>query len=120
MSVVMHGNVKDSGAHRYQSQWQAYRERRTRLGVLVCVEFLTFFPFLILVATIERQLFSTNKMVFPAALLWGALYLFTGPQLRRFPCPRCGENFFGGFFATPRTVLGRTCANCGLRRYEGE
>jgi hypothetical protein len=121
ISFVMLDNVKDSGAHRYQNQWQSYRERRNWLGVLLCVEFLAFIPSVVFMETIVRRQFSADRMAFPAAsLLFGAVYLFTASRLRSFPCPRCGKNFFGGFFATPRTVLGRNCANCGLRKYDGE
>jgi hypothetical protein len=106
--------------HKYQNQWQAYRKHQTLLGVLLIAEFLAFVPFVVLVVTLEKSLFQTNKMFLPAAIFWGAIYMFTGAQLRRFSCPRCKENFFGGFFATPTTVMGRSCANCGLRKYEGE
>ena len=120
ISLVMPNNVDDGGAHKYQRQWQAYRRRRSRLAVLLIAEFMAFFPFLILVATVEKGLFSTNKAVFPATLLWGAVYLFTGSRLRNFPCPRSGKNFFGGYFAKIDNVLGQKCANCGLRRYAEE
>src|ERR1700684_1948335 len=116
----MPDNVDDSGAHIYQRQRHSYLTRRLRIGALVIAEFLAFLPFVAIVAIVERRLFSTNKFTFPAGLLWGAIYLFTGSRLRYFPCPRCAKNFFGGFFATPETVMGRNCANCGLRKYEGE
>jgi predicted RNA-binding Zn-ribbon protein involved in translation (DUF1610 family) len=90
------------------------------IAAFLVAEFLGFLPFVALVASIERHLFATNKMFFPAALSWGALYIFTVSRLRKFPCPRCGRNFFGGFLATPETVLARNCANCGLRRYADE
>lgn len=116
MSLVM----PDHSAHKYHSEWQTFRRRRTCIFVAIIAEFLLFLPFVALVAIAERHLFSTNKLAFPAALMWGALYLFTASRLRSFPCPRCGKNFFGGIFATPKAMLGRTCANCGLRRYGGE
>ena len=91
------------------------------LGVLVCVEFIAFIPFIVFMERLLRHLFPTGDLPFlTASFMFGALYFFTGSRLRRFPCPRCGKNFFGGFFATPRTVLGRNCANCGLRKYDGE
>jgi hypothetical protein len=92
-----------------------------RLGALLCVEFLAFIPFVAFMERALRNVFPTGNSAFMAAvLMFGAVYLFTGSRLRSFPCPRCGENFFGGFFATPGTVLGRSCANCGLRKYDGE
>ena len=113
---------RDCGEHRYESQWHAYRERRNWLGVLIVVEFLAFFPFMALMKYALSLVFPTGNTAFLASfLMFAAVYLFTGSRIRTFPCPRCGENFFGGvFFATPRTVLGRKCANCGLRKYEGE
>ena len=121
IGLVMRNNVEDGGgAHKYQRQWQAFRWRRTWLGALLIAEFVAFFPFLILVATIEEDLFSTKNAVFAAALLWGTVYVFTAFRLRKFPCPRCGENFFFGLFDRPRNVLGRRCAKCGLPRYADE
>ena len=121
IGFVMPDYIQDSGAHHYQSQWRAYRKRRVWLAVLVCVEFLAFFPFMGIVEAVARRVFSSDKIAFMAAfLLFGALYLFTGSRFRSFPCPRCGKNFFGGFFATPATVLGRNCANCGLPKYDGQ
>ncbi len=117
ISFIMAENVEDSGEHKYRRQWQAFRSHRNMIAVFLLAEFLGFLPFIALVASVEKHLFSTDKMFFPAALSWGALYIFTASRLRNFPCPRCGKNFFGGFFATPETVLGRNCANCGLRRY---
>jgi hypothetical protein len=116
----MTDNVDGGGLQRYQRQWQAYRTRRNVIAIVLVVEFLLFLPFVALVVGLEKHLFSTDKSFFPAALLWGALYIFTASRLRSFPCPRCGRNFFGGFFATPETVLGRYCANCGLRKYREE
>ena len=120
ISLVMPNTVEDCGAHRYQSQWQAYRERRTWFGVLICCEFLAVLPFAALVSSGEKRLFSTDKMFVPAFLVWGALCVFTGFRLRRFPCPRCGKNFFFGLFDRPRNVSGQACANCGLRKYAEE
>jgi predicted RNA-binding Zn-ribbon protein involved in translation (DUF1610 family) len=119
MSVML-DNLENSDPNQYQSQWQAFRRRRNRIAALLFAEFLTFLPFVLLVVTVERRLFSTDKMAFPAAMLWGAVYIFTGSRLRSFPCPRCGKNFFGGIVATSGNVLGRSCANCGLHRYAGE
>jgi hypothetical protein len=113
-------DIEDGSAHKYRCQWQAFRSHRNLIAVILVAEFLGFIPFGALVAVTERHFFSTDKMFFPAMLLWGALYLFTGSRLRNFPCPRCNRNFFGGFFATSKTVLGRNCANCGLRRYADE
>ncbi len=119
----MANQVANSGVHKYQSEWKAYRKRRTWLAVLVCVEFLAFIPFMALVEPLLRSMLSNEKLGFLATfLLFGAVYLFTGSRLRSFACPRCGANFFGGIFVsriTLRAVLGR-CANCGLRKYEGE
>ena len=119
----MSNQATDSGVHKYQSQWKAYQKRRASLAVLVGVEFLALIPFMTLVEPLLRAVLSNDKLAFLATiLLFAALYLFTVSRLRSFACPRCGENFFGGAFVsriTPRAVLGR-CANCGLRKYEGE
>src|SRR5258708_6052964 len=111
--------TREAHGDKYQREWQAYRRRRNRLAVYIAAEFLAFLPFVALVATVERRLFSTGNLAMPAAICWAGLYLFTGSRLRNFPCPRCGRNFFGGFFATPGNVMGRKCANCGLRKFAG-
>ena len=115
MGLVMVSHTEGDKVN-YPSEWLAFRRRRNRIAICMVAEFLAFLPFVGLVATVERRLFSTHNMAFPAALIWGALYLFTVSRLRSLPCPRCGKNFFGGFFATPGNVLGRKCANCGLQR----
>ncbi|MBB5061186.1 hypothetical protein HDF16_005922 [Granulicella aggregans] len=120
MGSIMIYEVENVGAHKYRCQWQAFRSHRNRIAAIMVAEFLGFIPFGALVASTERHFFSTDKMFFPAMLLWGALYLFTVSRLRNFPCPRCSRNFFGGFFATPETVFARKCANCGLRRFAEE
>jgi DNA-directed RNA polymerase subunit RPC12/RpoP len=106
--------------HQYQRQWQAFRKHRNLIVALIIAEFLGFLPFLVLATVVERTLFKKTGVSFPVVILYGILYIVTGSQLRRFLCPRCGKNFFGGVFATFETMMGRKCPNCGLRRYEGE
>jgi hypothetical protein len=117
MGLVMLNHTGEGDKDNDQNKWLVFRKRRNRIALYLLAEFIAFLPFVTLVVTVERRLFSTDKMAFPAALIWGALYLFTVSRLRSFPCPRCGKNFFGGFFATPGNVLGRKCAHCGLQRY---
>jgi|SRR6266566_6469716 len=107
-------------ARKYERQWRAFRSHRNRIALTLLVEFVAFLPFVAVVAIVERRLLSTDRLFFPAALLWGALYMATASRLRNYPCPRCGKNFFGGFFATSATMMGRSCANCGLPRYAEE
>ncbi len=90
----------------------------------ILAEFLGFLPFLMLVAFINRKLFSSTTLVVPAALVWSALYIFTGSRLRVFPCPRCGQNFFPRIFNDPADLLtrpkvfwGRMCVHCGLYKF---
>jgi hypothetical protein len=99
---------------------QAIRSRRNLIAVILFCEFLGFFPFLLLVTALGRRFFSSRDLFVPATLVFGALYIFTVSRIRRYPCPRCGTNFLGGFFATPETVLGRNCAHCGLPKYSEE
>ena len=73
MCLVMRDNVENSGPNQYQSQWQAFRRRRNRIAALLFAQFLAFLPFVLLGVAIERRLFSTDKMAFPAAMLWGAV-----------------------------------------------
>jgi hypothetical protein len=108
----------------YKHAWETYRARNTRIVVCLFAEFFGFLPFLLLVATIDRKLFSTTNLVMPAAILLAVLYLYTISRLRTFPCPRCGKNFFGGFFGAHLTsrgaFFGRKCVHCGLRKYAAE
>src|SRR5580698_8651700 len=100
--------------HPYQAQWQAFRKHKQLITTLVIIEFGAFIPLVAVVSVLDQALFHTRNMAFPAALFWGAIYATTFVQFRRFPCPRCGHNFFGGFFATPQTVMAKSCAHCGL------
>jgi hypothetical protein len=103
----------------YHCEWERYRQRRNRIALYLVVEFLGYLPFVALVVSAERRLFGTTNLGLPAALAWGALYLYTGSRLRSFPCPRCGKNFFAGLFATPWKILARKCAHCRLPMYAG-
>jgi hypothetical protein len=103
----------------YQSEWENFKRRRTRIYLFMVLEFLAFIPFVGLVGIVERRLLGTDHLFKPAVLLWGALYLLTGSRLRTFPCPRCGQKFFGGFFATSGNFLGNKCASCGLPKWAG-
>ena len=103
----------------YQIEWQAFRTHRNRIGACLIAEFLAFPFFIGLVVAVGKRLFLSGHLQVPATLCWGALYVFTLSRLRTFPCPRCGKNFFGGFFGTLKNLLSRKCENCGLRRYEG-
>ena len=106
--------------NRYQHEWETYRARKRRLFACAPAMFVGFFPFLLLVAFVDRALFSSTSLVGPAGLLWGTLYMFLGYRLRVFPCPRCGKNFFAGIFHDPasfkrwRAFLGRECVHCSL------
>ena len=104
----------------YQRQWQAYRRRRTIVLALMIGTFLGFFPFGVLVATIEQRLFHSDKFFFPAMVVYGVAFVLTGAELRRFPCPRCGKNFFGPVYGRQKNPRGRNCESCGLRRFEGQ
>jgi len=116
MPLAAHDN-----AQKYQSQWQAYRARRLRLWVVVFVEFFAFIPFMgFTEKAFKHFLPAGNSSFLTAFFLFAVVYLFPITRFRSFPCPRCRKNFFGGFFATPSTMLGRNCANCGLRKYDGE
>lgn len=108
----MSNHVNDGETRRYQSQWQAYRARRNWLGLVLCIEFLAFIPFMALMERVFRHFVPAGNFAFLAAsAIVATLYLFTVSRLRSFPCPRCGKNYFGGFFARPGTVLGRNCGN---------
>lgn len=108
----------------YESEWKRYRVRRRWIVACAIVEFLAFIPVVGAVAVVSRKLLSSTDLALPAAVAWGILYIFTGSRLRKFPCPRCGKNFFGGIlgdssllFSRPRAFLGRQCAYCGLEKY---
>jgi len=120
MGFIMADHVEENGVYPYQRQWQRMRNRRNLFAVVLVIEFLGFFPFGILVTSVERRFGLADKIFDRAMLCYGILYMLTASRLRRFPCPRYGKNFFGGFFATTETVMGRNCANCGLRRYAEE
>jgi hypothetical protein len=114
----------EQGMNGYERAWETYRARNVKLVAWIIAIFLGCIPFLTLVAFLDRKVFSSTSLVFPAFLAWGAIYIFVGSRLRVFPCPRCGENFSGGIFYNPayllthpRSFLGRECAHCGLHKF---
>lgn len=118
--IVISGKTSDS----YRREWEKYRARRKDLAVWLFVVFLGVIPFLSLVALIDRRLFSSTSLVLPAMLVWGTLCVFVAFQLRGFPCPRCGKNFFAGIvhdpadlLTRPNAFLGRECVHCGLQKF---
>jgi hypothetical protein len=100
----------------YHLEWKRYRKRRNLIALYLVLEFLGCLPFVVLVASAERKLFGTTNLTIPAALIWGAICLFTVLRLGNFPCPRCSNNFFGGVFAKHWNLSARNCASCGLER----
>jgi hypothetical protein len=88
----------------YVSEWRRYRVRRRWILTSLIVEFLAFIPVVGAVAVVSRKLFSSNHLALPAALAWGILYIFTVSRLVKFPCPRCGKNFFGGIRGDARIL----------------
>jgi len=110
----MPGHNPESAASGYQREWVDFRKHRNRILLYLVFEFLGFMPIVGLAAMIDRS------FTFPAGLVWGAVYLFTVSRLRNFPCPRCGKNFFGGFFGTAENFRALECANCGLPRCAGQ
>jgi hypothetical protein len=105
----------------YHEQWQDYRVRHRNLVLLLIAQFVGTIPFLVLVAFVDRKIFSGTSLVMPAAWVWGLWYITTAFRLRRFRCPRCGKNFLGNMFdwyRNPRAfLLGRECFYCGLRKF---
>jgi hypothetical protein len=108
----------------YHEEWEAYRVRKRKLVLYTIAVFLGIVPFQLVVAFIDRKLFSSTSMVFPASLVWGGLYIFVGSRLRVFPCPRCGKNFYAGMLHNPaelllkpNALLGRQCVHCGLPKF---
>ena len=73
--------------------------------------FLGFIPVLgSVTALLGEQAF------FPALLIYGGLFLYTGYKVDRWKCPRCQKSFFrrlGGGLSYP---FRSKCANCGLGR----
>jgi len=111
--------------NRYQHEWDVYRARMRRRGAIVVAVFLGTIPFLLLVAFIDKKLFSSTSLVLPAFFVWGALYLFIALRPFVFVCPRCGKNFFTGgrlsgaseLWKKPKTLFGLECVHCGLRKF---
>jgi hypothetical protein len=100
----------------YENQWKRYRDRRTKIVLLMVAEFLAFIPVVALVAVVERRLFSTSHLALPTAVIGGLLYVCTGFRLGKFPCPRCGGNFFGKL-GGPQDLFDGKGAYCGLKKY---
>ena len=74
-------------------------------------------------AYLSYGLFQTFVLGWVAAAAWMVAFLVTGIRVQSFPCPRCGQPFFGrqGTFAGipwfSSNVLRKTCGSCGLAKH---
>ena len=103
----------------YAAAWERLRVFRRRfllvwLGSVPVWFAVTYLGFLLTKSFVVGWVAAASVMI---------LFVVTGIRFQSFPCPRCGEPFFGrrGWFLglpwASNNVFRRTCGFCGLRKY---
>lgn len=100
-----------------QNQLSSKRIRTAWIIVFTLVELLGFIPILGVFGLLPNRGFGKNFWPM-AAILWGALCLFTGSCVQSLRCPRCEQNYFDiaalfGSYDGPTSLFKKECVNCG-------
>src|SRR5579863_7906278 len=100
----------------YQRQWKAYRRRwRISLGLALAI-----IPGILVTARIGER-FRTEVPIFVIGTVWILPFLISQFWACAWPCPRCGETYIGSWwYGYSNGLLFRTCAHCGLPKYDYE
>ena len=102
----------------YADNWLAQSRRWRQLFVVWLGGFVLTFA----LAYLSYQLFHTFVLGWVAAIAWILGFVTTGIRVQSFPCPRCGQPFFGrrgtllGIPWFSNNVLRKTCGSCGLTK----
>ena len=114
------GSVSDRTAsgvtaptHDYAASWRRYRLWYAASLVL----FVAYLPVFALAARRFPAL-HRDGVVLTAFLIYACTWAAVSNVAQRWPCPRCGEYFFGKPMGTRWPMLFvRSCRSCGLRKY---
>jgi hypothetical protein len=96
----------------YEEDWKNYRRIRNQ-WILV---FLGYVPVVGTIGFLSIKLLHTTTPAFVIAIIWMALFLYTGIRINIWHCPRCGK-WFSAMWWYNLGFLARRCVHCGLPKY---
>jgi len=98
----------------YSASWRAYRRwYYTSLAL-----FVGYLPLFGTFAAILSSLRAADWVIFVAFAIYASTWVAASNVARRWPCPRCGEYFFGTLWLpTLPMFLIRTCRYCDFPKY---
>lgn len=94
----------------YAEAWRGYRRLR-RINLLSP-------PAMFIAFAVMEWNFPRSPLVLPLIFLFMLPWMITGTLLQRWPCPRCGQQFFGTWANLLPNIFIRRCNNCGLPKGE--
>ena len=97
----------------YTNSWRRYsRWYAASIGM-----FIGYLPVFALIAGLFPAVLE-SWLVFPMFALYALTWVYVSNVARRWPCPRCGEHFFGTLWLPQRPMfLVRSCRSCELPKY---
>lgn len=95
----------------YSESWRRHRRwYLTSLGM-----FVGYLPVFATIGMAFPGLISNDWVIFPLFAIYAITWISVTNVARRWPCPRCGERFFGGLWLPQLPMLlVRSCRSCGL------
>jgi hypothetical protein len=95
----------------YTDSWQSYRRwYLASLGM-----FVGYLPVGVTIGMLFPGIISNNRVIFPLFGIYAISWIALTNVARRWPCPRCGEDFFGSLWLPQLPMLFvRSCRYCGL------
>jgi len=92
----------------YEQQWEDYRRRKNRL----LLGLFGYIPITFAFGLLATELFRVQWPIPVFAVSWMLLFATAGIRLQSYPCPRCGQLFFG------YNLFTRRCVHCTLPKYQ--
>jgi hypothetical protein len=79
--------------------------------------FVGFLPVFASIGLAFPSVIANGGLIFALFAIYGITWVAVTNVARRWPCPRCGEYFFGSMWLPQLPMLFvRTCRSCGLPR----
>jgi hypothetical protein len=91
--------------------WSEYRKWRN----ISWLAFVGYMPVVFGVGVLSMRLFDTFTPAFVLAFALMVFMVIVGNICLRFPCPRCGKEFFAKWWYY--NGFARRCVHCGLAKY---
>ena len=96
----------------YEDDWKDYKRIRNQWLFVIA----GYVPVCMIAAFVSIKLFQTLTPAFVVALIWMALFAYTGIRVQLWRCPRCGKWFSAKWWYN-KGFLARQCVHCGLPKY---